>query len=252
MPSSFCTKSPKRGAMAGASRRSRPPWTAPSTEPHKRTSPTAGSPALLRASRTSMPKWVVFSQPTSSSSPGDPAWGRRLSPPTSRSTSPSAYDATSAGSTARLRPVAGGIVGFLLTRDVVGAACHPGALRAGGGRLLQTSGVATSARPSFRQAARLPPEYAPPAALHRPDRRALHRPARGPRAPPEASAWRAPHCRRLHSAHAGQDPSARRKTACRRSTEITAGLKALAKELDNGAESLRMPASSRVGWKTAT
>ncbi len=59
-------------------------------------------------------------------------------------------------------------------------------------------------RNRFQQAPRLPPENAPPAPLHRPDRRALHRPARGPRAPLEATTRAAPRYRRLYSAHAGQ------------------------------------------------
>src|SRR5205814_10048219 len=52
-----------------ASRRLRPHWTAPLTGPRKLTSPMAGSRGLPPASRILMPKWAVFSQRTSSSSP---------------------------------------------------------------------------------------------------------------------------------------------------------------------------------------
>ena len=65
MPSSFYTKSPKRDAMAAASRRLRPRWTTPLTGPRKLTSPTAGSRGLLLASGILMPKWAVFNQRTS-------------------------------------------------------------------------------------------------------------------------------------------------------------------------------------------
>ena len=114
----------------------------------------------------------------------------------------SAYDATQQ-SDGSLRPVAGGIVAFfslemsseqLATRVLSEQAEDP---------LLQHQAW-RHWRDRFRQAARPPPENAPPAALYRPDRRAFHRPARGSRTPSETTARPAPHCRRLYSAHAGQ------------------------------------------------
>jgi len=54
---SFYTRSPKRGAMAEVSRRSRPRSTAPLIEPHKRTNPMAGCQALQQASRILTPRW---------------------------------------------------------------------------------------------------------------------------------------------------------------------------------------------------
>ena len=96
--------------MAGASRHRSPHSTAPLIEPHKRTSPMAGFLALQPASRASMPKWEVFSQQTSSSSPADPAWGSDQATNIAFNVA-SAYNATQQvdGS---VRPVTGGIVAF--------------------------------------------------------------------------------------------------------------------------------------------
>src|SRR5258708_8464517 len=111
MPSSFCTKSPKQDAMAAASRRLRPHWTTPLTGPRKLTSPMAGSRVLPPASRILMPKLVVFNQRTSSSSPADQGMGKTSLAANIAFNVASAYDATQQVDGA-LKPVAGGIVAF--------------------------------------------------------------------------------------------------------------------------------------------
>src|SRR5258708_1681896 len=111
MPSSFCTKSPKQDAMAAASRRLRPHWTTPLTGPRKLTSPMAGYRVLPPASRILMPKLVVFNQRTSSSSPADQGMGKTSLAANIAFNVASAYDATQQVDGA-LKPVAGGIVAF--------------------------------------------------------------------------------------------------------------------------------------------
>ena len=69
----------------------------------------------------------------------------------------------------------------------------------------------------FRKAGRLLADDAEAAAVHRPDRRHLDRPAGGARAPAEAPARPRRHRHRLYPADAGSSSARPRRTACRKS-----------------------------------
>ena len=105
---------------------------------------------------------------------------------------------------------------LLLAGNVVGAARHPHPRRAGGRPLLRhppRRHPRGPVRPDRRGGAG---DAAHPA-LHRPDRRHLHRPARRARPPAEAPARPRFPDHRLSAAHPGHRAGAPRRTACRRS-----------------------------------
>ena len=165
-----------------------------------------------RSSSTS--SWAACTGRTSSSWPAVPRWERPRSPPTSPSTPP--------------RPIARSIVErqaqggrrrggrLLLARNVVRAARHPHARRAGRGAVGEDpQGRADQQR--LRQGPVGQPRARAPQLLHRRHAGAVDRRAAHPRPPAEAHARARPAGRRLPPAPRALGQDRARRTACRRS-----------------------------------